>query len=108
MATRISLKDMNNLRALISDITAYLDKEENKHGISVVSDLNKKIADKANKASVIGDAYQVDNDIAYSILAYLSFVQTFFASRIKATHYQNSEVVKLYWDAVALKDHFRT
>jgi len=108
MATNISLKNMDNLRDLIVDINKYLDTDNNKSGTSIISDLTVKISDKVNKASIIDDTYRVDNDIAYSILAFLSFVQTFFASRIKATHYKDPEAVKIYWDAVALKDYFRT
>ena len=108
MPAKISLNNMNELRALILDIKEYLEKDNNKYGTSIIFDLTNKISDKVTKASIIGDIYQVDNDIAYSILAYLSFVQTFFASKIKATHYQDHEVVEIYWNAVSLKDYFRT
>ena len=106
MSEKILAKNMKRFKNILRCVKEYIE-TNNITEKTLIFDLTFKMCEKAEKMHITEDMYELENEESFSMLAYLSFVQTYFASKIKESHYKDSAAVEIYWDALSLKDVFR-
>lgn len=106
MSEKISIKDMERFKDILKRVKEYIELN-NITEKTLIYDLSYRVFEKIDDIKSNGDVYELENEYSFSMLAYLSFVQTYFASKIKESQYQDSSAVSIYWDVLSLKDVFR-